>query len=155
MRRFRLAQAWFLLWLMTLLAVNMTDRTWAAKLMDFSLHNVAAPTAPTSPLHLRLMTVQGSNTSAGTELSATGYIALGASMGTPSFGASATGVSASANAVSWTAGALWTAVIAVEVWDTAGTPVRILQGAITSVTLANGNTLNFAVGAVTADASQW
>lgn len=155
MRRFFLAGAGFLLWWLVMLSASMTDRTWVAKLMDFSLHNIAAPTAPTSPLHLRLMTAQGSNTSAGTELSATGYTALGATMGTPSFGANATGVSASANAVSWTAGAAWSAVVAVEIWDTAATPVRILQGAITSVTLANGNTLNFAAAAITADASAW
>lgn len=136
---------------------NMTDRTWAGSLMDFTLHNVAAPTAPTSPLHLRLMTTQGSNTSNGTELSATGYTAGGSTMGTPSFGANSSGVSSSANSVSWTAGGTWTTVTSVEVWDTAGTPKRLLQGALTAniTGVVSGDTVQFAAAAVTADASQW
>jgi hypothetical protein len=135
----------------------MTDRTWAASLMDFTLHNVAAPTAPTSPLHLRLMTANGTSTAAGTELSATGYTAGGSTMGTPSFGASSAGVSSSSNAVSWTAGASWTTVTGVEVWDTAGTPKRLLFGALTAniTGVVNGDTVQFAAAAVTADASAW
>lgn len=137
---------------------GMTDRTWVGKLMDFTLHNIAAPTAPTSPLHLRLYTVAGSETASGTEASGNGYTASGNSMGTASFGANSSGVSSNANAVSWTAsgGNLGGgALVAVEVWDTAGTPVRLLWGTITSVTVATGNTLNFAVGSITADASAW
>jgi hypothetical protein len=45
--------------------------------------------------------------------------------------------------------------VAIEIWDTAGTALRYLQGSITSVTLANGNTLNFAAASISADASQW
>lgn len=135
----------------------MTDRTWAASLMDFTLHNIAAPTAPTSPLHLRLMTANGSSTSAGTELSGTGYTAGGATMGTPSFGANSSGVSSSANAVSWTASATWTTVVGVEVWDTSGTPKRLLWGALTAniTGVVSGDTVQFAAAAVTADASAW
>lgn len=133
---------------------NMTDRTQAAALMDAMLHG-STYTSPTQPLHLRLMTAVGSNTSNGTELTGSGYTAGGATMGSPAFASNSSGVSASANAVSWTATAGWTAVVGVEVWDTAGTPKRLLQGGITSVTLANGNTLSFATGAITADASQW
>lgn len=134
----------------------MSDRTnVVAPSMDFWLHGSAAPAAPTQPLHLRLMTAQGSNTSNGTELSATGYTAGGATMGNPSFGANSAGVSSNGNSVSWTAGAAWSAVVAVEVWDTTATPKRLLQGSITSVTLANGNTLTFAAASVTADGSQW
>jgi hypothetical protein len=109
----------------------------------------------TPPFHLRLMTTQGSNTANGTELSATGYTAGGATMGSTAFGAPAGGVSTNNNSVSWTAGAAWSAVVAIEIWDTAGTPLRYLQGSITSVTLANGNTLTFAASSITADASQW
>lgn len=109
----------------------------------------------TPPFFLRLMTAQGSNTANGTELSATGYTAGGSSMGSSAFGAPSGGVSASSNAVSWTAGAAWSAVTAVEIWDSAATKLRYLQGSITSVTLANGNTLNFAAGSITADASAW
>jgi hypothetical protein len=111
--------------------------------------------AVTPPFLLRLMTAQGSNTANGTELSATGYTAGGSTMGSPAFGTPSGGVVASANAVSWTAGAAWSAVVAVEVWDSAATKLRYLQGSITSVTLANGNTLNFAAAAITASAAAW
>jgi len=124
--------------------------------MDFTLHGSAAPTGPTQPLHLRLLTANGSNTSNGTELSATGYTAGGASMGSPAFGASSSGVSASGADVSWTAGATWSTITGVEIWDTAGTPVRLLQGSITSITgVGSGDTVKFSAGAVTADASAW
>lgn len=156
-----------LIWRLTFLGANMTDRTnVVAKLLQAILTSSTAFTITpgtgggsaftfTPPYFLRLMTAQGSNTSNGTQLSATGYTAGGNTMGATAFGAPSAGISASSNAVSWTAGAAWTAVVAVEVWDSTGTPQRILQGAITSITLANGNTLNFAAGSITADGSQW
>lgn len=109
----------------------------------------------TPPFFLRLMTAQGSDTANGTELSATGYTAGGSSLGSSAFGAPSAGVSANSNAVSWTAGAAWSAVVAIEIWDSAATKLRYLQGSVTSVTLANGNTLNFAAGSISADASAW
>lgn len=109
----------------------------------------------TPPFFLRLMTAQGSDTANGTELVATGYTAGGSSLGATAFGAPSGGVSTNSNAVSWTAGAAWSAVVAIEIWDSAATKLRYLQGSITSVTLANGNTLNFAAGSITADASAW
>jgi len=111
--------------------------------------------AVTPPFFLRLETVQGSDSANGTELSATGYTAGGNTMGSPAFGTPSGGIVASVNAVSWTAGAAWSAIVSVSVWDSAATKLRYLQGAITSVTLANGNTLNFAAAAITADASAW
>lgn len=138
---------------------NMSDRTnVVSKTMDYFLHGSSAPTAPTQPLHLRLMTAQGSNTSNGTEASGNGYTTGGNTMGNPSFGANSAGVSSNSNAVSFTAsgGNLGGgAITAIEIWDTTGTPIRLLQGSITSVTVATGNTLNFAIASITADASQW
>lgn len=135
----------------------MTDRTFAAALLDFMLHNVAAPTAPTSPLKLRLMTANGTSTAAGTELSASGYTAGGSTMGTPSFGASSAGVASSSNAVSWTASGSWTTVTGIEIWDTAGTPKRLVFGALTAniTGVVSGDTVQFAAAAITADASAW
>jgi hypothetical protein len=162
----RVASA-LLIWRLTFLGANMTDRTnVVAKLLQAILTSSTAFTISpgtgggsaftfTPPYFLRLMTAQGSNTSNGTELSATGYTALGNTMGSSAFGAPVNGVSASSNAVNWTAGAAWTAVVAVEIWDSSGTKQRILQGAITSITLANGNTLSFAAGSITADGSAW
>lgn len=138
---------------------NMSDRTnVVAPSMDFWLHGSAAPTAPTQPEKLRLMTAQGSNTANGTEASGNGYTAAGNTLGNPAFGANSAGVSSNSNSTSFTAsgGNLGGgALVAVEIWDTAATPKRILQGAITSVTVGNGNTLTFAAASITADASQW
>jgi hypothetical protein len=135
---------------------NMTDRTRAASIMDAILHGGTAPTYPTA-LHLRLMTAQGSNTSNGTESTSgncPGYTAGGVVI---TFGANSSGVSSSSNAPSWTATGSWSTVTSVEIWDTAGTPLRWFQGALTaSITgVANGDTVSFAVAAVTCDASAW
>lgn len=135
---------------------NMTDRTRAAAIMDAILHGSASPTFPTA-LHLRLMTAQGSNTANGTESTSgncPGYTAGGVVI---TFGANASGVSSSSNVPSWTSTGTWSTVTSVEIWDTAGTPLRWFQGALTaSITgVANGDTVQFASGAVTCDASAW
>lgn len=138
---------------------GMTDRTLIASFYDSCLHGTTMTTKPTQPLHLRLMTAQGSNTANGTEatnVNCPGYTPGGNSMGNPSFGANASGVSASANDVTWSASGSWATIPAIEAWDTAVTPVRILQGALTaSVTgVANGDTVKAAAGAISADFSQ-
>jgi len=107
---------------------------------------------------LRLMTATGSNTANGTEASGKGYTTGGNSMGATAFGAPSGGVSTNSNAVSFTAsgGNLGGgAIVGIEIWDTAATPLRYLQGSITSVTVATGNTLQFASASISADASQW
>ena len=112
----------------------------------------------TPPFKLRLMTATGSNTANGTEASGNGYTTGGNSMGSTAFGAPSGGVSTNNNAVSYTAsgGNLGGgAIVGIEIWDTAATPLRYLQGSITSVTVATGNTLNFAAASISADASQW
>lgn len=112
----------------------------------------------TPPFLLKLMTANASpinSATNGTELSATGYTAGGSTLGSPAFGTPSGGIITNSNAVSWTAGAAWSAVIGVEIQDSAATKLRYLQGSITSFTLSNGNTVNFAAGAITADASQW
>jgi hypothetical protein len=112
----------------------------------------------TPPFSLRLMTTAGSNTANGTEASGNGYTANGSSLGTSAFGTPSGGVSTNNNAVSWTAsgGNLGgAAIVGIEIWDNAATKLRFLQGTITSVTVATGNTLSFAAGSITADASQW
>lgn len=138
---------------------GMSDRTnVVAPTMDFWLHGSAAPTAPTQPLHLRLLTANGSNTSNGTEATGSncpGYTAGGASMGNPSFGANSAGVSASANDVSWTATGAWATLTGVEPWDSAGTPKRILQGPLSAniTGVGNGDTVKVSAGNLTADGS--
>src|SRR6266702_2203547 len=151
---------------------NMTDRNVSGNnLINWLMQAIYCLTATTTytpgagwpaaklvtpPFKLRLMTAMaGAQTANNTELSATGYTAGGSTMGSPAFGNPAAGVITNSNVVSWTAGAAWSAVIGIEIWDSAGTPLRYLQGSITSVTLANGNTLTFAAASISADASAW
>jgi hypothetical protein len=114
----------------------------------------------TPPLHLRLMSAQGTNTSNGTEATAAlspGYVALGSSLGASGFGTPSGGQSTNNNAVSWSATGSWQTITSIEIWDTAATPLRWLQGALTSniTGVANGDTVQFAVGSVTINASAW
>lgn len=117
----------------------------------------------TPPFLIALMTAQSGNgdTANGTEASGNGYTNLaggGKSLGSPAFGTPSGGVITNSNSVSWTAsgGTLGGAAItAIEIWDSAATKLRYLQGSITSVTVGNGNTLTFAAASITADASQW
>jgi hypothetical protein len=161
----------WLAWRLAMNAANMTDRnTGGNNFVNWLLQAILCLTATTTytpgaggpaakivtpPFKLRLMSTAGSNTANGTELSATGYTATGNTMGSPAFGTPAAGVTLNSNVITWTAGAAWAAVLAIEIWDSAATPLRWFQGAITSVTLANGNTLNFAVSSISADGSQW
>ena len=114
----------------------------------------------TPPYFLRLMTAGGTNTSNGTEATAgncPGYTALGVSLGSSAFGSPSAGQQTNNNAASWTATGSWTTITSIEIWDSAGTPLRWLQGALTSniTGVANGDTIQFAVGSVTINASAW
>src|SRR5580698_5812349 len=119
---------------------NMTDQARVASIMNAILHGGSAPTYPTA-LTLRLMTAQGSNVSNGTEATSgncPGYTAGGV---TVTFGAQSSGISSSSDTPTWTATGSWTTITACEIWDTAGTPLRWLQGALTaSITgVSNGD----------------
>lgn len=111
----------------------------------------------TPPYKLRLMNAQGSNTSNGTEItSSPGYTAGGSSLGTTFCAAPSAGTQSNSNAVSWSATGTWQTVNAIEIWDSAGTPLRWLQGSITAITgVVNGDTVSFAIGSLTINASQW
>jgi len=109
----------------------------------------------TPPLYLRLMTAQGSNTSNGTELSGTGYTAGGSTLGSSAFGTPSAGVQTNNNSVSWSVGSSWSTVTSIEIWDSAGTKLRWLQGALTSsiTGAANGDTVQFAAASISLDSS--
>jgi hypothetical protein len=121
------------------------------------------PTAKvvTPPFRLYLMTTNGSNTANGTQATSgtcPGYTAAGVSMGSPAFATPAAGIILGPPAaVSWTATANWAAITGVEVWDSSGTPLRYLYGALTggSVTVNNGNTLQFAISSISASGAGW
>lgn len=111
----------------------------------------------TQPFKLRLMTANGTATSAGTELSgATGYTAGGNSMQPPGAAFSYSGgIISSVNAVSWSVGSAWPTVVGAEVVDNAA--LRYLFGPLaagaTITGAASGDTVSFPAGSVTYDAT--
>lgn len=112
------------------------------------------------PYHLRLMTIAGSNTSNGTEATAVncpGYTAGGSTLGTQFCAAPSSATQANANSVTWNATGTWTTVGGIEVWDTAATPLRWLQGALASPVsgVTNGDSVIMAAGAITTNAQSW
>jgi hypothetical protein len=114
----------------------------------------------TPPHKLRLMTATGTNTSNGTEATSggcPGYTAGGISFGSSAFGTPSAGQQTNNNAVSWSATGSWATIAGIEDWDSAGTPLRWLQGALTSsiTGVSNGDTVQFAVSSVTINASSW
>jgi len=112
------------------------------------------------PYHLRLMTVMGSNSANGTEATGSncpGYTAGGSTLGSQFCAAPSAGVQANANSVTWNATGTWTTVPGIEVWDTASTPLRWLQGAVSSPVsgVVNGDSVIFSVAAITTNAASW
>jgi hypothetical protein len=103
-------------------------------------------TAPTLPLKVRLMTVNGSDSAAGTELTGGTYAPQ-----TVTYGASAGGAAGANDAIVRFEGIANPSVIAgFEIWDSAGTPFRWHWAALTGgdKTVTDG-VLEFAVGALT------
>jgi hypothetical protein len=116
--------------------------------------------AVSPPYHLRLMTVSGSNTVNGTEANGTncpGYTAGGSTLGTQFCAAPSAAVQSNASSVTWNATGTWTTVSGIEVWDTASTPLRWLQGTVTSPVsgVVNGDSIIFSAAAITANAQSW
>lgn len=141
----------------------MTDTGRAAGLLNYAYDGASAPVI-TQPYFLRLMTTMGSgngnvNGSNGTELSASGYTALGSTLGTNPFGSfsSATATATNVNSVSWNATGTWSTVTGVEIWDSAATKLRWNQGTVTSPIsgVVNGDTVQFASASVTLNAGAW
>jgi hypothetical protein len=120
--------------------------TAANKLLDHL--NGTASYTPTGPLKLRLVTALGTATSAGTEVTGGSY-----SSKTITFNAASSGSAASAADITFSAMPAVT-VVGVEIWDSAGTPVRLWYGALTANrTLASGDDLKFPAGSVIVSAS--
>lgn len=104
---------------------------------------LTAPYTPTSPLKLRLMTANGSASTAGTEVTGGSYTSK-----TIAFNA-ALGGSASHTADITFTGMPACTVVGVEIWDSAGTPVRIWWAAMSSPkTLASGDSIGFPASSI-------
>jgi hypothetical protein len=112
----------------------------------FSARTATRPTNTT--LKLRLMTANGNDASAGTELGTSGgYTAGGATV--------VFGTAASAGSISTTADVSWTnmpvaTIVGVEIWDTAGTPLRLAYGPLSANKTTNsGDTFTVTTGNLT------
>lgn len=105
------------------MAGNITD-VFENRMLDWSLGNTT--TAPTAPLKCRLMTANGTDASAGTEVTGGSYASQ-----TVTFSA-ASGGSTSNSADLVFNGMPACTVVGVEVWDSAGTPARIWYGALSA-----------------------
>lgn len=118
----------------------------ATALLNASFGKVAYTTAST-PMMLRLMTANGSATSAGTQVTGGTYTPQNL---TTALGTAAAGSITTTAIVNFTLMPAVT-VVGVEVWDSAGSPVRKWFGALTtSQTTNSGDTVSFAIGALTA-----
>lgn len=103
--------------------------------------NGLSATAPTTPLKVALVTANGSDTAAGTEVTGGSYARQDLSVGAASSGAT----SNSADLVF--AGMPAATVVGVEIWDSAGTPVRLWYGALAaSRTVSAGDELRIPAG---------
>lgn len=102
--------------------------------LDFILGLSA--TAPTTPLKVALVTANGSDTAAGTEVVGGSYARQNLTVA-----AAASGATSNSADLVWTNMPAVT-VVGVEVWDSAGTPVRLWYGPLTaSRTVAAGDEL--------------
>lgn len=126
------------------MAGNITD-TLEARMVDWCL-GTGSPTRPTTPIKCRLMTANGSDSAAGTEVTGGSYASQ-----TVTFGAAATPGGSTSNAADTSfTGMPAVTIVGVELWDSAGTPVRLWYGALTaSKTTNSGDTFTIPAGSLT------
>lgn len=124
------------------MADNLTDPA-EARILNWLTGNTT--TAPTMPCMVRLMTVNGSDSAAGTEV-----VNVGGSTYTPQSVAfpSATGTTQTSNSADLIfANMPSCTVVGVEIWDSAGTPFRYWWGAAVASKVVNlGQTLRILAG---------
>jgi hypothetical protein len=98
----------------------------------------------TTPIKLALVTANGSDSAAGTEVSGGSYARQ-----TITFNAASGGSISNSNVVSFSSMPTAT-VVGIELWDSSGTPKRLAYGPLTSSkSLTSGDTLEFASAAIT------
>ncbi len=119
-------------------------------LVDASV-GTAAFVATVTPLRVRLMTTNGTGTTNGTELATGGGYTAGAGINVTL--AAAAVVSANSQAASNVAVTQTnmpaSTIVGIELWDSAATPIRKWYGSHASKTVAAGDTLSYASGAIT------
>jgi hypothetical protein len=98
----------------------------------------------TTPIKLALVTANGSDSAAGTEVTGGSYARQ-----TIAFDAASSGEIENNGAISFTGMPACT-VVGIEFYDNAGSPKRLAYGALTaSRTVTAGDTVQFAIGAIT------
>ena len=123
------------------MADNLTN-TAENRALDWLMGN--ATTAPTAPLQVALVTANGSDTAAGTEVAGGSYARKNLTTA-----AAANGATSNSADLVWT-GMPAATVVGVEVWDSAGTPVRLWYGALAaSRTVLAGDELRIPAGSLT------
>lgn len=123
------------------MADNLSD-TAENRALDWTLG--LASVAPTTPLKVALVTANGSDVTAGTEVTGGTY-----SRQNLAVAAAVSGATSNSGDLVWT-GMPAATVVGVEVWDDAGTPVRLWYGPLTaSRTVAAGDELRLPAGSLT------
>lgn len=103
-----------------------------------------APYSVTTPIRLALMTANGNETTAGTEVTGGSYARQAIT-----FNAASGGSMTNSAVINFTGMPACT-VVGIEIYDSAGTPKRIWYGPLQSnKTVASGDTLQFGASAIT------
>ena len=98
----------------------------------------------TTPIKLALVTANGSDSAAGTEVTGGSYARQ-----TITFGAASSGQIANSGAVTFTGMPACT-VVGIELYDSAGSPKRLAYGPLTNTrTVSSGDSVEFATSSVT------
>lgn len=111
------------------MANNLTDV--AEDLALNWLYGVGSPTRPTSPIRVALMTANGSDSAAGTEVVGGSYARQNANLG-----ASSGGAQTNTAEIRFTNMPAVT-VVGVELYDSAGSPVRLWHGPLAANKVVN------------------
>lgn len=116
----------------------------ANRLIDASLGTTPL-TAFSGAAKVRLTTTAPTATAAGTELTGTGYTAGGQTI---TFAAAASGTTSNTGAaIQWTnsSGGTWS-IVGIEIWDSAGTPLRWWFGQFTGQPISVPNSAIVSIG---------
>lgn len=119
----------------------MSSLTDAAENHTLNWLTANSTTAPTGPLKVALVTSNGSDSSAGTEVTGGSYARQ-----TVTFSAASSGATSNSGTLTWTTMPACT-VVGVEVWDSNGAPIRWWWGALAASKSVNaGDTFTIAAG---------
>lgn len=125
----------------------MLDAAYANMIINARL-GTASFTAPVTPVHVRLMVVNGTATANGTELATSGGYVSGTGSPTVTF-ASASGQEATNNVAVTVSNMPACTIVGIELWDSSGSPRRLeIMPLTASKTVNQGDTFNLATGEI-------